>query len=353
MRLHFVFEPDSPARLRELGLLAESLGFDAVWVPNILSARDPFVAFAPLAQASRRLRMGPVAISPFELHPVKTANALFTLNELAGGRAGIVIGGGGGSLIGMGLKPDRRATHPQMLQGVGECVDFIRRASAGKALDYAGKCFQVQGYRADWTVAPAPRLYVAANGPRMLALAAGVADGVMLSDIAPHALAGTLATLRAGLATAGRSPAGFPVSNLLAWHVKPSRAQAFAEARRKLWVRGIWERARIAPFLDEADCDRVSASLPALAAAYQRSEDPAQLLPLPLLDALVTGLTLTGTPDDLQRLIGELRLQQAAGVTEIALRLYGEPEQALAMVAEHVVPALRKPQPAPDRPETG
>lgn len=345
MRLHFVFEPASPARLRVLGLLAESLGFDAVWVPNILSARDPFVAFAPLAGATRSLRMGPVAISPFELHPVKIANALFTLNELAGGRASIVIGGGGGTLIGMGLKPDRRATHPHMLQGVGECVDFLRRATSGDAVDYSGERFQVQGYRADWTVAPAPRLYVAANGPRMLALAAGVADGVMLSDIAPHALAGTLATLRAGLATAGRSPAGFAVSNLLAWHVKASREEAFAEARRKLWVRGIWERARIAPFLNEADCDRVSASLPALAAAYQRGEDPAQVLPAPLLDTLVAGLTLTGTPDDLARIIGELRLQQMAGVTEIALRLYGEPEASLRLVAEQVVPALSNAEP--------
>lgn len=345
MRLHFVFEPDSPARLRTLGLLAESLGFDAVWVPNILSARDPFVAFAPLAGATRTLRLGPVAISPFELHPVKIANALFTLNELASGRASIVIGGGGGTLIGMGLKPDRRATHPHMLHGVGECVNFLRRAASGDAVDYGGARFQVEGYRADWAVAPAPRLYVAANGPRMLTLAAGVADGVMLSDIAPPALVATLATLRAGLRTAGRDATGFAISNLLAWHVKPTREEAFAEARRKLWVRGIWERTRIAPFLDEADCDRVAASLPALAAAYQRGEDPVRVLPAPLLDALVTGLTLTGTPDDLARIVGELQLQQAAGVTEIALRLYGEPEASLRLVAERVVSALTNPEP--------
>lgn len=340
MRLHVVVEPDSPARLRELGLLAEQLGFDAVWLPNILSARDPFVALAPLAEASHRLRLGPVAISPFELHPVKIANALFTLNELAGGRASVVIGGGGGTLIGMGLKPDRSATHPHMVAGVGECVNFLRRASAGQAADYAGRLFQVRGYRPDWAVAPAPRLYVAANGPRMLALAARVADGVMLSDITAHAIRDTVKRLQAGLTTVGRPPGGFAVSNLLAWHVRPSRQQAYAEARRKLWVRGIWEPARIAPFLDATDCARVAASLPALAAAYQRGDDPAAVLPAALLDALVTGLTLTGTPDDLSRIIGELRLQQEAGVTEIALRLYGEPEAAMRRVAECVVPAL-------------
>ena len=43
------------------------------------------------------MRMGPVAISPFELHPLKMANQLLTLNEFAGGRANIVVGGGGGT----------------------------------------------------------------------------------------------------------------------------------------------------------------------------------------------------------------------------------------------------------------
>ena len=47
--------------------------------------------------------MGPVALSPFELHPLKMANALLTLNEISGGRANLVIGGGGreqGSILG-------------------------------------------------------------------------------------------------------------------------------------------------------------------------------------------------------------------------------------------------------------
>lgn len=94
MRIHFVFEPDSPERLRDLGKLAEAQGFESVWVPNLLSARDPFLAFTLLAQESDRVRLGPVAISPFELHPLKIANALLTLNQQARGRANLVIGGG-------------------------------------------------------------------------------------------------------------------------------------------------------------------------------------------------------------------------------------------------------------------
>ena len=200
MQIHFIFEPDSPQRFRDLGLLAEQLGFESVWVPNILSARDPFLAFTLLARDSRTVRMGPVAISPFELHPLKMANALLTLNELSGGRANLVIGGGGGTMIGMGLKPDRRATHPRMVRGVRECVEFLRSVSPTTPLNYHGELFQVQNYVPDWATAPAPRLYVAANRPQMLKLAAELADGVMLSDISLHHIGATVTTLHEGAA---------------------------------------------------------------------------------------------------------------------------------------------------------
>ncbi len=342
MRIHFIFEPDSPQRFRELGLLAEQLGFDAVWAPNILSARDPFLAFSLLARDSRTLRMGPVAISPFELHPLKMANSLLTLNELSGGRANLVIGGGGGTMIGMGLKPDRRATHPRMVRGVRECVEFLRAVSPTTPLTFGGELFQVQNYLPDWATAPAPRLYVAANRPQMLKLAAELADGVMLSDISLHYIEATVATLREGLLSrrSGLSR-DLPINNLLAWHVKPDRAAAYAEARRKLWVRGIWERARNVPFLDSAACDVIEKNLAGLAQAYQRGEDPAGVVPEHILNALVDGLTLTGTSTHLTPIIDELLAFRRAGVTEIGLRLYGDPEAAIRLVAEGLVPALR------------
>ena len=341
MRIHCIFEPDSPQRFRDLGLLAEQLGFDSVWAPNILSARDPFLAFSLLARDSRAIRMGPVALSPFELHPLKMANALLTLNEISGGRANLVIGGGGGSMIGMGLKPDRRATHPRMVRGVRECIEFLQAVSPNTPLNYAGELFQVQNYLPDWATAPAPRLYIAANRPRMLKLAAELADGVMLSDISLHHIGATIITLREGLAARSSPRADFPINNLLAWHLKPDRTAAYNEARRKLWVRGIWERGRNAPFIDAAACDLIERNLQGLAFAYQRGEDPAGVVPQKILDALVDGLTLVGGSSNLKPVIDELLAFRAAGVTEVSLRLYGEPEAALRLVAERVLPELQ------------
>jgi hypothetical protein len=124
--------------------------------------------------------------------------------------------------------------------------------------------------------------------------------------------------------------------------VKPDRESAYAEARRKLWVRGIWERARNAPFIDAAACDVVEKNLPGLALAYQRGEDPARVIPQEILDALVDGLTLTGRSDDLTPLLDELLAFRRAGVTEISLRLYGDPAAAIRLVAERIAPEVRK-----------
>jgi alkanesulfonate monooxygenase SsuD/methylene tetrahydromethanopterin reductase-like flavin-dependent oxidoreductase (luciferase family) len=44
------------------------------------------------ARVTTSIKLGPVAVSPSELHPLKMANALLTLNEISGGRA--YIGGG-------------------------------------------------------------------------------------------------------------------------------------------------------------------------------------------------------------------------------------------------------------------
>jgi 5,10-methylenetetrahydromethanopterin reductase len=340
VRIHFVFQPDAGARLAAQGLLAERLGFEAVWTANTLSARAPFIALAPLAWQSKRIRLGPVAVSPFEQHPLKIASSLLTLNEFARGRASIVIGGGGGTIIGMGLKPKRTSNYPRMVRGVRECVELLRRASLGQPMDYAGEMFRVEGYAPTWAHDPPPLVYVAANKPQMLRLAGEVGDGVMLSDVDLPFLPATLAEIGRGLARGGRERRALRVNNLIAWHVKPDREAAYTEARRMLWVRGIWERARIEPYLTAAECDLVQASLGAWQQAYARGSPDVPGVPRKIVDALVEHMTLTGDHGDLDRLVAKLVAFRDAGVDEVSLRLYDEPEVAIRLIAGRVVSAL-------------
>ncbi|TDJ32280.1 MAG: LLM class flavin-dependent oxidoreductase, partial [Gammaproteobacteria bacterium] len=85
----------SPHAAVELGLMAENYGLRGVWSSNYGWSRDPFITLSLLADRSSKIRLGPMAISSAELHPLKMANLLFSLNELSKGRAMIMLGGGG------------------------------------------------------------------------------------------------------------------------------------------------------------------------------------------------------------------------------------------------------------------
>ena len=60
-----------------------------------------------------------------------------------------------------------------------------------------------------------------------------------------------------------------------------------------------------------------------------------------LVDKLVDNLTWTGDYSAVDRFVEEMLAFKAAGVTEMAVRLYGEPEAAIRLLAERVMPAVQ------------
>ena len=341
MQIDIVLEPDSPARFAELAALAETYAFGAVWTANHLAARDPFMCFMEAARKTSSIRLGPVAISPFEVHPLKMANQLFTLNEFSNGRANLVVGGGGGTVIGMGLKSHRRKMMPQMVLGVSECVEFIKKSATEKPLDFIGQLFQINGYHPDWAIDTPPRLYIAASKDQMLRLAARAADGLMLSDTPLQLIHATMEFIYKALEDSGRPRADFRVSNLVSWHVKADRAQAVREARAKLFVRGLLDKMYTSTFMDADDSTFVEKNLGAFAKAYAANSPVIEGVPDRIVDTLVEHLTLTGDLDEVDALTDRIMSYQQAGVNEFAIRLYGQPEDSIRLLGERVVPALQ------------
>ena len=77
MDVDLILEPDlNPSQITELGLAAERYGIRAIWTSNYFAHWDPFISLAKLAESTSRIRMGALAVSPFEMHPLKIANSL-------------------------------------------------------------------------------------------------------------------------------------------------------------------------------------------------------------------------------------------------------------------------------------
>ena len=84
MDIDIILEPDlSPTQVAELGVAAERLGIRALWSSNYHFQYDAFLSLAPVAAATSKLIIGPLAVSPWEMHPLKMANTLLTLNEMS------------------------------------------------------------------------------------------------------------------------------------------------------------------------------------------------------------------------------------------------------------------------------
>ena len=184
MRIDVILEANNaPETVLKLGRLAEQQGLGGVWVSNMNDARDPFINFVPLAMGTERIRLGPIAVSPFELHPLKMASSLLTLNEVARGRAQIVVGAGGGTA-----------------------------AAIGKPVQYRGEIYEVKWYNPAWVKSAAPAIYVGAGGPQMLRSAARYADGIMVSDFVVEHVRKARTIIDASLAEVGRDPKTFPMN---------------------------------------------------------------------------------------------------------------------------------------------
>ena len=323
-----------PQELAELGRLAERFGLHGVWVSSLLDSRDPCASLGLLAQTSSRIRLGPIAVNPFDTHPVKIAAALLTLNEMAGGRAQIVIGGGGEALQSLGIRPERR------VRAVRECVEIIRAAASGERVNYAGELFRVSNLQLRWLEAVAPQILVGASQRQMLRMAAGCADGIMLSDMPPAPASAAISQLDSALDERGRRRPDFQKTVFTAWHVYPDRQQALREGRRWLLLRGIFRPWLLAEFLAPDDVALVMASQAAFAQAFATSSHVVDGVPDRILDALVENVTISGSPDNLEPVVEKLRHLKAAGLSGIALRLYTDPAASIRLIGKRIIPVL-------------
>lgn len=336
MKVDIILEAGLPAAAVEaLAVQAEGYGIQALWVASFPSRRDPVPALALAARATRRIRLATLPVSPYEVHPLRIADQLLTLNELSNGRATILVGGLGHSVSRVtGLQPARRVT------AVRDTIRILKGLRPDAVLDYRGETYSLVNYRAEWATQPPPRIYAGATFEKMTRMAAGVADGTMLSD-APHGRMPEInGWIAAGLAASGRTRDAFTVSNFMAWHVKRDRAASIAEARRELVWRGFLLPWFTETFLDRETARDVESAKPAFLKAFLERSPRIEGVPEPVIGALVEHLTLAGDLGDIGRIAARIRALGAAGVDEVALRLHDEPAEGLRIIGEHLLPAL-------------
>lgn len=209
---------------------AESLGYDGFWLLEE-SGKEAFATLGALAGVTERIRLGTSIVSFYSRTPTLLAMAARTVDEISGGRFDLGIGPGGtGFLVrGHGLRVERPLRMAQ------EAAEIIGGLLTNKRFSYEGELFRIQAF--GLREGPAPRkipIYLSALNPKMMALAARVADGFIASMPTEEAVAEWRGIVRREAEAAGRDPRQIRILTLLLTCVDPSDESAVKVLRRGL-----------------------------------------------------------------------------------------------------------------------
>lgn len=198
----------TPSDSVDLAQLAESRGYEMVWVPEG-SGRDSLTQLAFLACHTGAVKLATGILPIYYRTPMLTAMSAAGMSDLSQGR--FVLG------LGVGHRPSVEGAHGipfrRPLTHMRETVTLARRLLDGERVSHSGRVFNV-GTASLGAAAPEQRvpIYVAALGPQMLELTGELADGVLLNWTASNYLEQAIGHLHRGADKAGRNPSEIDVA---------------------------------------------------------------------------------------------------------------------------------------------
>jgi alkanesulfonate monooxygenase SsuD/methylene tetrahydromethanopterin reductase-like flavin-dependent oxidoreductase (luciferase family) len=212
------------AELRAATLAAEEGGFDGVWTWDHLrvapsggpgTVPEALTALAGLAEATSRMRLGPLVLNVGMRHPGLLANMAATLQQVSRGRFVLGLGAGGSTetpyvreqqMIGLPVEENRvRADR------VAEAVQVLRLLWSGGSASFSGTHYRLESATGFLHPDPSPPIVIAGFGPRMAAIAGRHGDGFNTQAGHPD-LERLIGIARRERARSGRDPATFELS---------------------------------------------------------------------------------------------------------------------------------------------
>jgi len=197
MDIGVVLQNDPPARVVvDLARKAEAAGFSHVWTfDSHVLWQEPYVIYSKILDETERVIVGPMVTNPGTRDWTVTASLFATLNEMYGNRTICGIGRGDSALRVLGLQP-------QSLAQLRESVQVIRGLASGERVTVRGQELQFA-----WASESRLEVWVAAYGPKALALTGEVGDGYILQLADPDIAAWMITAVRRAAEAAGRDPA--------------------------------------------------------------------------------------------------------------------------------------------------
>jgi probable F420-dependent oxidoreductase len=323
------------ARVVDLARRAETYGFNYVWTfDSHILWEEPYVLYSKILDETRKIKIGPMVTNPATRDITVTASVFATLNEMYGNRTVIGIGRGDSAV---------RVTNgkPVSVADLRQSVIDIKGLVNGEAIDYKDSTL-----RLPWAGDSRAEVWVAAYGPKVLALTGEVGDGFILQLADPSIAEWTIGTVREAAAAAGRDADA--VYNCVAApaYITDGSKEQNDHARDQLrWFGGMVGN-HVADIVERYG---ESGAVPQALTDYiknrqgydynqhgQAGNTHADFVP----DEIVDRFCIIGTPEDHIRRLEELK---ALGADQFAVYLQHDNKDAtLAAYGEKVIPGIQE-----------
>jgi probable F420-dependent oxidoreductase len=191
--------PDPPsARFFELIELAEQHGFEYAWTyDSHILWQESYATLPQAAARTNRIKLGHFVTNPGIRDPTVTASWYATMQDLSNGRMVMGIGRGDSSRRVVGLKPVRVAEFEARCRMIKDLMN-------GRKVDWNEKELELTWVRKELPEVP---MWIAGYGPKALAVAGRVADGVIIQLADPVIVQWIMDVARRAAEEAGRDPA--------------------------------------------------------------------------------------------------------------------------------------------------
>ena len=334
MEFGVVLQTTPPSRrVIDLARRAESYGFEYVWTfDSHILWQEPYVIYSQILAETRNVIVGPMVTNPATRDWTVTASIFATLNEMYGNRTVCGIGRGDSAV---------RVTNgaPTTLATLRDSVHVIRELANGRAVEYKG-----QELRLPWATKSSLEMWVAAYGPKALALTGEVGDGFILQLADLSIAEWTINAVRAAAKAAGRDPDSITICVAAPAYVTSSGDDAVAHAREQCrWFGGMVGNHVadiVSRYGDEAPVPKALTDYIKGRQGYDYNEHGqagnvhTQFVP----DEIVDRFCIVGPPEVH---IERMRALQALGVDQFSIYLqHDDKDHTLQAYGEKVLPAV-------------
>jgi probable F420-dependent oxidoreductase len=330
-----VLQNDAPAAaLVDRIIRAEQGGFTHGWTfDSAVLWQEPFVVYSRILEHTDRLTVGPMVTNPSTRTWEVTASTFATLNDMYGNRTICGIGRGDSAMRVAGRRP---AT----LARLSSAMTVIKDLAEGREAEVDGTVMRIP-----WIKDGRLPVWMAAYGPKALALAGRQADGFILQLADPCLTEWMVGAVRDAAREAGRDPRSVAICVAAPAYVTDGTARSEAHARDQCrWFGGMVGN-HVADLVGRygADSDLVPAALTDYVTAREsydyrrhgRSGNPDAEF---VSDDVVDRFCLIGPAEEHRKKLEQLR---DLGVDQFAVyAMHDAIDEVIDAYAREVVPAL-------------